>query len=168
MNYIFFLIMTTLSIIALITDLKSRIIYDTIPIVGTITIILFIIFDLIHNDIISFDVTQIPLTLFSSFLSGIIIFLIFFIIPIGGGDMKFLSFIACFFGVFETLVIFSISCLIILLFSILTTKKYISKNPALFNDKSFIQKIILLAKREMPMMIGICPTTIFALLYILF
>ena len=107
MNYIFFLIMTTLSIIALITDLKSRIIYDTIPIIGTITIIIFIIFDLIHNDIMSFSITQIPLTIFSSLSSGIIIFLIFFIIPIGGGDMKFLSFIACFFGVFETLVIFS-------------------------------------------------------------
>lgn len=165
MTYILILIIAILSIIAMVTDIKRREIDDWVSIVGGFIILGFICFGFIDRTVLSYNLQPTQLTLISSLISGLVIFILFLLIPVGGGDMKFLSFIALYFGVGDTLMIFGFSCFIMFFYSQLTNRRYIRQNPQLFDKcNSRAERRKLLMRREVPMMVGICPATIIFLL----
>lgn len=165
MKYILICIIAFLSIISLITDVKRHEIDDWVSIVGSLIILLFIGLGYINRDILSYNLKPIELTLISSIVSGIITFVIFLLIPVGGGDMKYLAFISLYFGVWQTLFLFGFSCIIVGIYHFLTTKKYIRDNKEIFNKcKNRIERKKKLRKREVPLMIGLAPMTILFLI----
>ena len=79
--------------------------------------------------------------------------------------MKYLASISLFLGVYETLFVFGLGCVIATVYTFATNKKYKEKHSDLFEGattKSKERKI--LRKREIPLMVGLTPATIIILI----
>jgi len=139
-----------LMIIALYMDIKkNNIIEDWVSITGGIIILIFIGFGLVDRNIISFNLFNLEpmkLTLWTSLISGVLSFILYFLVPFGGGDMKILTFLSLFFGFWETFFILGEACIISLLY-LLVWKRIIKKEKLAF-------------KQTFPLMIGISTATI--------
>lgn len=162
-NFLIYLLIV-LSLFALNTDLKRREIDYWVCICTAIVIILGIVTSIFDNQILSYNFRPVNLNLKTSLISAIVIYILFFIIPIGGGDMNYLTAISLYFGIWGTIEIFLISNVIALIYTALTSKKYIAEHKEDFEGCSRFQKILALNKREIPLMVGICPSVIIMLI----
>lgn len=114
-------------------------------------------------------VENVPLTFMSSLISFLIIFGIFYVAPVGGGDMKFLAFISAYFGVFETIGIFVLGSFFMLVIHFATAKKYMREKPELFDGLTTIrQKILKVMKRQVPLFVGMGPAVIAVSIYFIY
>ena len=164
-NIIILLTLCSLSIIGMVTDIRRQEIDHWISIVGAIIILIGVGTRTIDKTILSWNFSPIQLTLLSSIIAGLIIFVLFMIIPVGGGDTKFLAMISLFLGAYETLFMFTFACIIVAIYTDLTNRKYKRENDDKFkNANTKAKKRKILMKRQVPLMIGICPATIIALL----
>lgn len=172
-KYIPMVVIATFSIVALITDIKRNEIDHWVSILGAFICLFFVGYGLDHSiyilkfkPLIHFE--GIPITLWGSLISAALIFALFLLIPVGGGDMKFLTFIAFYFGFVETLLIFVLACFITFFYSVATRRIYIKKHPEIFEKCGTRNEVRgKLMRRKMPLMIGICPATIIALILML-
>lgn len=168
-NIIILLTLCSLSIIGMITDIRRREIDHWVSIVGAIIILIGVGTRTIDKTILSWNFSPIQLTLLSSIIAGLIIFVLFMIVPVGGGDTKFLAMISLILGVYETFFVFGCSCIIVAIYTALTNKRYKSENDDKFkNANTKAKKRKILMRRQVPLMIGICPATVIALLFQLY
>lgn len=144
---------------AMVTDIKKFEISHKISIIGGLLILLFIGLGFVDRTILWVNFLPTKLTLSTSIISGLIVFVIFLILPIGGGDMKFLTFISLYFGVVDTLVIYILANCIALIYGVFS---YIMKKNK--PEGSFKDKVKYFFHIPVPLMVGICPATIFLLL----
>ncbi|MEG0296797.1 MAG: A24 family peptidase [Clostridium sp.] len=158
-----------LVLIGMYTDIKRFEIEHWVSIIGAVICIAAAYFKLIPHNIYSisispFEVIKIPMTVLPSIISGILIFVAFLFIPVGGGDMKVIAFLACYFGVVETIGIFILASIIVFIYGMFTYQSYIDANPELFKKtRTKQQRWMKAMRRKVPMMIGIAPATIIAL-----
>ena len=162
-NFLIYLLIV-LSLFALNTDLKRREIDYWVCICTGIIIIIGILTSTFNTKIMSYDFTMVDLNLKISIVSAIITYIIFFIIPIGGGDMNYLTAISLYFGVWGTIKIFLLSNIIALIYTAVTSKKYIKEHEEEFKNCSKVEKLLAMNKREIPLMVGICPSVIIMLI----
>lgn len=164
-NIIILLTLCSLSIIGMVTDIKRQEIDHWVSIVGAIIILIGVGTRTIDKTILSWNFSPIQLTLLSSIIAGLIIFVLFMILPVGGGDTKFLAMISLFLGAYETLFMFGFACIIVAVYTALTNKKYKKENAEKLKKattKAAKRKILM--RRQVPLMIGICPATVITLL----
>lgn len=156
-NIILLIFIAILMLIALYMDVKrNNIIEDWVSILGGIIVLIFIGFGLIDRQILSFNIFNlnlINLTLFTSLISGVLSFVLYYFIPFGGGDMKILTFLSLFFGFWETFFILGEACIISLIY-ILVWDFLIKKRKLSLNN-------------EFPLMIGISIATILNIIFII-
>lgn len=106
-------------------------------------------------------VNESNMTIGLSLISFLVIFAIFYIIPVGGGDMKFIAFVAAYFGIIETMLIFLLGSIFMLVFHFATAKNYIKKNPELFEGLTMWRfRMKKLMKRKVPLFVGMGPAVI--------
>lgn len=127
------IVITALTLHALYTDLKRMEIENYTCIIGAVYSIII--------TLIGFNSISIKECL----IGGAVAFVMFFIIPIEGGDMKFLTFIGFFFGIKMFLAI----AFLMYLFACVAGIPYAIKARSL--------------KAKMPMMLGIAPAVLLAL-----
>lgn len=115
------------------------------------------------------QVVESDLTIGVSLLSFFVIFAIFYIAPVGGGDMKFLAFIAAYFGILETMLVFLLGSLFMLIYHAVTAKSYIRKNPKLLEGiDGFWIKFMKVSRRKVPLFVGMGPGIIVASLFYIY
>lgn len=147
-----YILTTILTLYALYTDIKRREIDDFVSITGAIAAIIYTALG--HNAI----------SIKESIIGGIFAFVLFYIIPVGGGDMKFFTFIGFLTGVKGVIVITFLSCV----FTVLLSPGYIIKNALTIKKQhneqcSKIQMIRKIFHVEVPFMIGIAPAVLYVL-----
>lgn len=156
-DYIIIAILVVLGLISFITDIKRKEIEPIYCLIAGIAIILLLIFGTTHRQICSPRLQYIDLTITRAIICAIIIFVLFLILPIGGGDMYFLTAISLYLGVAETLYVYCIANIIVLAFAIIKAIIFIRENKQKFIEAKGIKKIKALFDKEYPLMIGLFP-----------
>lgn len=168
-DYIICSIILIASIYCFYTDIKRREIEDFVCIIGGILILLLIIFGKPEKRVFAFHLQYALLTWKSSLICAVLTFILFLIIPVGGGDMKFFTFISLYFGFFETIMIYCIANIVVLAYAAVTTIPYARKNKEkLKEQKGIMKKCKFLITRTFPLSIGILPGVLIMLYNIIF
>lgn len=156
------------SIHATYTDLKRFEIENYAVLFGTPILLIATFF--MDKKVLSFTTAPMrlvskELNILTAIISFIVIFVFFLAVPVGGGDMKFLAFLAAFFGVVETFGIFLLGTIIVLLYHLITARSHIKNNPDTFEGLSKSEQRKILIRRQVPLVVGIGPAVIIASIY---
>lgn len=168
-NFVLIAIWILISLISMKTDIQRHEIDHWPLLVGIISTIALILLNKVDREVYSWNFNLVNLNITVSLLSALAIFVIFLLIPVGGGDMKFLAAISLYLGFYETLFFFGIGCIFTTIYTFATNKKYKETHTELFEKattKSKQRKI--LNKREIPLMIGVAPAMVIGLVAQLF
>lgn len=144
-QYINHIVITILTIHALYTDIKRKEIEDYTCIIGAAYSIII--------TLLGYNTIGIK----ESLIGGAVAFIVFYIIPIGGGDMKFLTFIGLFFGWRMLIPIVFLMYIIGSLIGVFMIFRNKIRNPGI--------KLKDLFKTEIPFMLGIAPAVLIVLYF---
>lgn len=175
-NIVLLLMIAGLAVHATFTDLKRYEIENYGILFGTPIIWLAIVTGLLERTILHLSmgdtsalVVEKELTIGLSLISFLVIFIMFYIAPVGGGDMKFMAFIAAYFGIIETIIIFLFGSVLMLIIHFATAKKYMKEKPELFEGQTtFLSRTKKLMQRKVPLFAGMGPAIVIASLYYIY